>query len=131
MMVVMTSATVVMATAVTVFNSVIEIHGQHLFYWQGWCSGMDFDTELGEHLHGTLAESAAKHIRTTLSSKEAGHGSVCMFWRLFQDGFLGLSVFDGYDSYLWGLAKMRPQHSLVGGNGDFLILFHIRIIMIH
>ena len=54
MMVVMTSATVVMATAVTVFDGVIEIHGQHLFYWQGWCSGMYFDTQPSEHLHGTL-----------------------------------------------------------------------------
>ncbi len=131
MMVVMTSATVVVATSVTVFDGVVKIHGQYLLYRQGWSSGMDFDTQPSEHLHGSLAESAAKHIRTTLSSKEAGHGSVCMFWRLFQDGFLDLSVFDGYDSYLWGLAKMRPQHSLVGGNGDFLILFHIRIIMIH
>ena len=54
MMVVMTSAAVVMATAVTVFNGVIEIHGQHLFYWQGWCSGMYFDTQLGEHLYCSL-----------------------------------------------------------------------------
>jgi hypothetical protein len=54
MMVVMASATVVMASAVTVFDGVIEIDGQHLLYGQGWCSGMYFDTQLGEHLYCSL-----------------------------------------------------------------------------
>jgi len=47
-----------------------------------------------------------------------------MLWRLLDDGLLDLSVLNGYDSYLWGLAEVGPQHSLVSRNGDFLILFH-------
>jgi len=54
MMMVMTSAAVVMATAVTVFNGAIKIHGKHLLNGQDWCSGMYFDTQPSEHLHGTL-----------------------------------------------------------------------------
>jgi len=121
---VMTSAAVMVATAVTVLDSVIQIHGQHLLNWEGWCSGMDFNTQLCKHLHGILSQTSTQHIRTALGCKEAGHGSVLMLWRLHQDGFRDLSVFNCNDSYLWGLTKMRPQHSLIGGNGNFLILFH-------
>lgn len=51
MVVVTTSATVVVATAVTVFDGVIEIRDQYLLYGQGWCSSMYFDTQLGKHLY--------------------------------------------------------------------------------
>lgn len=51
---VMSSASVVVTGAVAVFDSVVEIHSQNLFYWQGWCSGMNVNAQLGEHLNGPL-----------------------------------------------------------------------------
>lgn len=81
---------------------------------------MDGNAQFVKQLDSTLSESTAQDIGTPLGSDEARHCTMLMLRGLFDNSFLDFTFFNGYDGYLGGLAEMRPQHTLIGGDCYFL-----------
>ena len=69
---------VMVAAGVAINDGAIEKHRQHLLHGKFGSSGVDSDAQLIQHIDGTHAQSAAKHIGAALLGQEPRHRAVFM-----------------------------------------------------
>lgn len=99
---------VVVAAGVTVNDSVVEEHRQHLLHRKFGGAGMDTNAQLVQKIDSALAQSTAKHIGATLLGQKPRHCTVFMFGRLQYLLVNNLSVFNINNSDLWRFSEVLP-----------------------